>query len=69
MPFDAEFVHQAKALVAENDAKVPTQRRRWVEHPVDDETLAMIAELKAAHPVESCDLFRTTTGRCTCPKP
>lgn len=65
MPFEpefdlADFTEQVRALQAEGD-RVPVQRE-----PVDAETLAMIAELKAAHPVESCDLFRTTTGRCTC---
>lgn len=65
MTFDpAEFTTEAASLVAEND-RVPAQRR-WVEHPMDAETLAMIADLKAAHPVDRCDLFRTATGRCTC---
>jgi hypothetical protein len=63
MTYDhVKFTNDVRGMVANGD-RVPKQRTA----PVGGETLAMIAELKAAHPVESCDLFRTTTGQCTCP--
>lgn len=43
----------------------------WIGNADADPLLkvAEIARLRDAHPVESCDLFRTVTGRCTCPTP
>lgn len=68
-PFDAaEFTRESRELVAQND-RVPTQREpsfpEWMsEH--EAEVRAAVERLRAEHPVESCDLFRTVMGRCTC---
>lgn len=31
--------------------------------------LCIMLAAKDRHPIESCDLFRTVTGKCTCPEP
>lgn len=49
-----------------SEERVTRDGIRYAIRVPDPELLAEIARLRAEHPTDRCDLFRTTAGRCTC---